>query len=253
MMKLKALVVDDELPAREELIYMLEAGNKVKVVGECEDGDEVTGFLERISVDVVFLDIHMRIQNGLSTAWQIMQLSNNPKIVFTTGYSEYAQQAFELNAIDYVVKPYVQARINKTVAKVEESVRIGTLNQQIQAMIYSGVTAEPNRLPVWQNERLLVLPYSEICYAKSDGKRNIVICTSKDCYTTNLTLRELEERLKPPKFLRTHKSYIANLDRVQEIISWFNNTYMLKLEGCEEQIPVARHYIKAFQNLIGLA
>jgi DNA-binding LytR/AlgR family response regulator len=253
-MLLRALVVDDELPAREELAYMLEASGKVRVVGQCEDGDEVMEFLDQTSVDVVFLDIQMRIQDGLSTAWQIMHSEHPAKIVFTTGYSQYAQKAFELNAVDYVMKPYLEERIHRMIEKVKDSIQAGSSNQPIAGMISGGTSFEPNRMPVWKDGRLLVLPYAEILFAKSDGKRKTVIATAKGYYTTNLTLRELETKLKPPLFLRTHKSYIANLEKVREIVPWFNNTYLLRLEGCEEhEIPVARHYIKPFQDMIGLA
>lgn len=252
-MILKALVVDDEPPAREELTYMLEASGKVQVIGECEDGDEVIPFLYKTPVDIVFMDIQMRVQNGLSTAWQIIQMEKPPKIVFTTGYSQYAQEAFELNAIDYIMKPYVQERINRSIMKAEENLKTGRVNEPIQTMINHGETYEPNRLVAWRNDRLVVLPYDEILYAKADESRKTLVASTKDVCHTTLTLKELEEKLRQPNFLRTHKSYIVNLEKVEEIIPWFNNTYLLKIKHAGgHDIPVARHYMKQFQLIMGI-
>jgi DNA-binding LytR/AlgR family response regulator len=251
---IRALVVDDEIPARRELAFMLESSGKVRVIGECEDGEDVLPFIMETTVDVVFLDIQMRVQSGLYTAWQIMQSKNPPRIIFTTGFSQYAQEAFELNAIDYIMKPYVQERVNRSVVKLKESLRAEAFNAPIAAMIERGGTFEPNRLLAWKNDRLIVIPHADILLAKSDESRKTVIATSKGFFYVNYTLKELEERLRPPTFLRTHKAFIANLDRVQEITPWFNNTYMLKIEGAEEhEVPVARHYMKQFQRFMGIA
>lgn len=253
-MFLNALVVDDELPAREELTFMLESSGKVRVVGECEDGDEVIPFLLKTPVDVVFLDIKMRVQNGLSTAWQIIQLERPPKIVFTTGFSQHAQEAFELNAVDYIMKPYLQDRINRSVMKAIDNIKAGQANSPILSMINKGDSFEPNRLVVWKNDRLVVIAYSDVIYAKADANRKTAVITAKGAFQANFSLKELEEKLKPPTFLRTHKSYIVNLDKVQEIVPWFNNTYLLKLvDSPDHDVPVARHYIKQFQSILGIS
>lgn len=252
-MLLNALVVDDEPPAREELAFMLESSGKVRVAGECEDGDEVIAFLQKTPVDVVFLDIQMRVQNGLSTAWQIIQLGRPPKIIFTTGFSQYAQEAFEVNAVDYIMKPYLQDRINRSVMKAAESLKTEQANKPILAMISKGDALESNRLVAWKNERLVVIPYSDIIYVKADESRKTAVATAKGIFLANFNLKELEDKLRPPAFLRTHKSYIVNLDKVQEIVPWFNNTYLLKLEDSpDHDVPVARHYIKQFQSILGI-
>jgi DNA-binding LytR/AlgR family response regulator len=248
---LKAIVVDDELPAREELICMLEELEGIGVVAAFEDGEETMEFLKmEKQVDVVFLDVQMRRKDGITTAGEILQLDSQPYIVFVTGFGEYAVKAFELDAVDYIVKPYDHERLRKTVAKLQElKIRHQLANDHVQDFISRNVQT-PAKLSVWAHDRMIILQPGDIYFAKIDAKGKTMIISTKGDFWTKFTLKELAEKLAMGRFFRTHKSFLVNLDQVEEVILWYNSTFMLKLAGQKEaQVPVARHYIKEFNKV----
>ncbi|MBZ4654749.1 MAG: ypdB [Peptococcaceae bacterium] len=251
---MKALLVDDEFPAREELRCLLEEIGGIEVVGECEDGEEALAFLKKTPLDVIFLDIQMSVKDGLTTAWEILQLPHPPKIVFTTGYNEYAVKAFELNAVDYVMKPYSKKRLEQTVKKLVELKKAEKWeNGTIYDLLAKNVVTHRGRLSVWAHDRLIVLNTSQIIFVKAEGKGKTVLYTEKGNFVTGFTLKEIEEKLNSSQFCRIHKSYLVNLEKIREVIPWFNNTYVLVLEDyTEENIPVSRHYIKKFNEKMGI-
>lgn len=253
-MRLRAVLVDDEFPARGELRCLLEEIGGVDVVREFEDGEEVCSLLEREEVDIVFLDIQMGVKDGLTVAAEIMKLPKAPKVVFTTGYSEYAVQAFELNAVDYLIKPYSRRRMEQTIIRILDLKKVEQSGDSKKLEILNrGPDWAQGRFPVWDSDRLIVLDDTKIFFAKALEKRKTVICTEQGNYITSLTLREIESRLRYPRFLRTHKSFIINIEKVREVIPWFNNTYVLQLEGCpEKNLPVSRRYLKEFKEIIGI-
>jgi two-component system LytT family response regulator len=242
-MPLKALIVDDEFPAREELACMLEETGAVAVVGTCEDGEEALEFLRERPVDVVFLDIRMPTMDGLAAAREILALPDRPRVIFTTGFSEHAVKAFELEASDYLVKPYAQDRLEMAIRKVRDFYGGGAKPAGLPPV---GVETG-GKLPVWANGRLVLLNTADIFFAKAAGKRNTLIVARKGQFSTSTTLRELEVRLSRANFVRTHKSYLVNAELIEEVVPWFNNTYLLVLQDCPvRDIPVARHYVRDF-------
>ena len=253
-MKLKAIIVDDEFPAREELKSLLVECGKVDVVGEGEDGDEVAELLARYKPDIVFLDIQMRNQDGLVTAGEIMEQEFPPAVVFTTGYSQYAVRAFALNAVDYILKPYSLDRVIASVEKIRKLKAPPASIAEIPA--YDVAAKTENSLPhlsVWSKDRILILRPVDIFFARAEENRQTLLQTVKGPIITKITLKDLENMLRGQQFLRTHKSFFVNLAKVTEVIPWFNNTYMLVLDNCpENNIPVARHYIKEFNALMGI-
>lgn len=256
---LKVLLVDDEFPARAELRCLLDEIGGFSIEGECEDGEEALEMIRLKDIDVVFLDIRMSNKDGLATAWEIIQIPDHPGIVFTTGYNEYAVKAFELNAIDYVMKPYSKRRLEQTTKKLNNEKRTKEKkagqkgNNQKFEMVEKNMNIENGKLTVWISDRLAVIKFSEIFFVKAGNKGKAVLSTEKGVLHLNKTIKEIEERINSPKFMRTHKSYYVNTEKVQEIIPWFNNTYALILEGCpEKNIPVSRHYIKEFNQLMGI-
>ncbi len=242
-MRLKALIVDDEFPAREELACMLEESGAVEVIGACEDGEEALEFLRERPVDVVFLDIQMPTMDGLAAAREIITLADRPRVVFTTGFSEHAVKAFELEASDYLVKPYSKERLEKAIRKIQDH-----YGGEEKTAGLPPVGAETGgKLPVWANGRLILLSTADIFFAKAAGKRNTLIVARKGEFATGTTLRELEAKLSKANFIRTHKSYLVNAERIEEVVPWFNNTYLLGLQDCPvRDIPVARHYVRDF-------
>lgn len=246
-MNLKVLVVDDELPAREELKCILEELDGITVSGEYEDGEDVLAALEKDLPDIIFLDIQMRSQDGLVTAEALLNLEKPPHVIFCTGFNQYAAKAFELNAVDYILKPYSIDRVRKSVDKVRQFK--GFIAQKVQQAEF-----RLGNICVWSSERIIVIHPEKIIFARSDEKKQTLLYTEQGSYHTKFTLKELNEMLQNKNFLRTHKSYLVNLDKVQEVIPWFNNTYVLVLENCREtNIPVARHYLKLFNQIMGIS
>lgn len=252
-MKIAAIIVDDEFPARAELKSILEESGDIDIVGECEDGDEVLAMIQKRNPDVVYLDIQMRNKNGLITAGEILELTYSPHIVFTTGFNQFAAKAFELNAVDYILKPYSSERVHKSIAKLLASKTSLSMQPNLAKAIRPNKTLPPN-LCVWSRDRMVVLRPAEIFFAKADENRQTLLQTEQGAMFTKLTLKDLDSMLTEQGFLRTHKSYLVNLTKVREVIPWFNNTYVLALENCSEaNIPVARHYIKEFNKIMGIA
>ncbi len=248
---IKAIIVDDELPAREELKSMLGDLPNFRVIADFEDGIEVVEYLKTPNqADVVFLDVQMRCKDGITAAWEIMQLPSAPHIVFVTGYGQYAVKAFELNAVDYIMKPFDEHRLAQTAKRLQEmqlSERFSNAN--ICDFFNSSVSPKNTRFCVYQNGRMIILPPNEILFIKSEEMGKTLIVSERGNFHTRMTLKDFEAKLAASQLLRIHKSYLVNPDKVREIIPWFNNTFMLVLEGCEdERIPVARHYIKDFQK-----
>jgi len=248
---LKAIVVDDELPAREELKYILEEMPDISVIADFEDGAELMDYLKQDrQVDVVFLDVQMRRKDGITTAGEILQLPQPPYVVFLTGFGEHAVKAFELNAVDYILKPFSEQRLRQTVKKLLALQKKNKLSNSNVYQFLSG-TEPPGRvrLSVWANDRMVILQPSDIVFVKIDEDGKTMICSTKGKLVTKLALKEIEQKLSSTQFFRTHKSFLVNLDKISEVEPWFNNTYMLTLEGCsEERVPVARHYMKDFNK-----
>ncbi len=248
-MALRILIVDDELPAREEMKHILEDIGNIEVVGECANGQAALDFLAKNrDVDAVFLDIEMPVLDGLATARKINELPDPPKLVFSTGFSQFAVQAFELDGTDYVMKPYSQKRMEMTIARLTR----GKEQNEKEPAGYHNNVVLPNKLAVWHNDRLLVLdPKEEIMLIKVEKRRKALFYTKRGILESGMPLKDIEERLSNSGFLRIHKSYIVNMDKVREVLPWFNDTYLLVVENCEqEEVPVSRHFMQKFKSVL---
>lgn len=245
---LKILLADDEYPARQELRSLLADYSELQIVAECEHGQAVLDYLANDTVDVIFLDIEMPVLNGLDVTQKLQALPKPPKIVFLTGFDQFAVRAFELEAFDYILKPYTQSRLDMTILKLQNAFNATAPNQSQPDSNF------PVKLSLWQNNKMLVFnPKEEIYLIKTDSIKKLLIYTNKGILESALPLKVLEAKLAPCGFLRTHKSYIVNMNKVREVIPWFNDTYILTLENCpEKEIPVSRHFIQSFKNFINL-
>lgn len=250
-MAIKVLIIDDEYPSRQELRCILEEITNIEIVGECCSGNEACQKVLECDVDAVFLDIQMTtVNDGLVAAEKIKKTVQAPKIIFTTGYSEFAIQAFEMEALDYVLKPYSRERIELTIERLtreDAATTQGNLRSQNER------TPEQVRIPVWNNDRLIVFQAAEIFFVRTEQKRKTVLYTVKGDFVTTMPLKEVQERLAACGFFRTHKSFLVNLSKVREITPWFNDTYVLAIDGCSvTDIPVAKHFIREFKHAMGI-
>ncbi|MDI2589706.1 LytTR family DNA-binding domain-containing protein [Psychrobacillus sp. NEAU-3TGS] len=243
---LKAFIVEDEPLARDELKYLLMESKQIEIVGEAGSLVDAVKYISKQKPDLVFLDIDLDGDNGLDLAKQLLMLNPTPAIVFATAYDEYALQAFELNAIDYILKPFDEDRIRQTLEKIIQIAKIGTQKITITPSLKKAST---DKIAVLVDERIVLLENDSIIYLESfEGKCKIKTMT--DEYLVNDSLVVIEKKLQHPQFMRVHRSFIVNLDHIVEIHPWFNSTYNLVLKD-KSKVPVSRTYIKEFKMHVG--
>lgn len=240
---LKAYIVDDEPLARDELKYLLGRSKEVDILGDTDSIENALMDIAALKPDLVFIDIELTEDNGLSLAKQLQTIDPSPAIVFATAYDEYALQAFEVNAVDYLLKPVDEYRMQKTLEKVK-------LIKTKEFALDSNVKNDRNgKIPILVNDRIILLNCKDILYIESvEGK--CLIKTNCQEYIVNDPLVEWEKKLNRFQFLRVHRSYLVNLDEIEEIDPWFNSTYNLIIKG-SLKVPVSRTYVKELKKAFG--
>jgi two-component system response regulator LytT len=257
-MSLTAIVVDDEQLAREELCYMLEQIGNIEVIAQAGNGFEAVGVVDRLTPDVLFLDVQMPGLNGFEVAHQLIQKGTPPSIVFVTAFDRHAIEAFEVNAVDYLLKPVEAARLEKAVERARQRVlpaREAPINDQIEHImqLIDARKSKRERVAVKVGERFLLVQAEEIIYASlTDDSINIV--TSQLAGTSNFrTLDELHSRLDPGIFWRVHRSHLVNINKVKEIVPWFSRNYILRMKDAKgTEIPVSRAQTKRLREYLRL-
>lgn len=243
---LKAFIVEDERLARDELKYLLMESAQIEIVGEADSLVDAVKDISKLKPDIVFLDIDLEGDNGLDLAKQLLMLKQAPAIVFATAYDEYALQAFELNAIDYILKPFDEDRIRQTLEKI---IRMGKIGNEKIAFSPSLKKASTDKIAVLVDERIVLLENDSIIFLESyEGKCKIKTLT--DEYIVGDSLVVIEKKLQQTQFMRVHRSFIVNLDHIVEIHPWFNSTYNLVLKD-KSKVPVSRTYSKEFKMHVG--
>ena len=234
---LKALIVDDEAPARSELRFLLEEDGRVEVMAEAANVREAIERLQENSVDVVFLDINMPDATGMKLAEALQRLTAPPVVVFVTAYSEYALDAFEVNAVDYLVKPVETERLAQAVTRVLEQVRL-----QAQAKATERISVEKAGKKVFVNIDSIrfVMARDDYTYVQTDTDR--FFCTS--------SLSQLEKRLEGHGFFRVHRGYLVNLSYVNEVETVAGGTLLLSIDSCEENVPVSRRRVTQLKKVL---
>jgi len=257
-MSLKVVVVDDEQLAREELCYMLEQMGSVEVLAQAGNGLEAVGIVERLEPDVVFLDVQMPGLTGFEVAHRLLQNGQSPNIIFVTAFDRYAIEAFEVNAVDYLLKPVEGSRLEQALDRARK--RLGTskdvpLDGQLERIVQlmAERQSKRERVAVKVGERFLLVQAEEIIYASlTDESINIV--TGQLAGTSNFrTLDELQSRLDPSVFWRVHRSHLVNINKVKEIVPWFSRNYILRMKDAKAtEIPVSRAQTKRLREYLRL-
>lgn len=245
MPEIKVLVADDELPARGELKYDLAAVPGVQVVGEAANGKEVLSFLKvHPNVDLLFLDIEMPVMNGLEAAKEIVRAGLPVKIVFATGYSQFAVQAFDLEAFDYILKPYSEERIRRIIRRLSDSLALRASRETDAEVISSAQKVSIQG----KDKTVMIDPAREIILIATEKSDLTLFYTVSGIIESRMTLRDIEALLSQLGFFRTHKGYIVNLSMIREIQTDDNGTLLLTMNHFpKEKVPVSRHYIKDFK------
>jgi DNA-binding LytR/AlgR family response regulator len=250
------LIADDEKPARGELRYMLGQLEAGATVLEARNGSEVFVHLAHGAVDVIFLDINMPGQSGLAVAAAILERPNPPLVVFATAYDAHAVRAFELAALDYIVKPFAEQRLAQSMVRIRQALaardahaeRLGALRTYLQR---AGVAADFTRL--WcerANGNGVLVEYGDVLWVEAEEKRVYVQSRAGDRLEVRTTLKELEARLAPYHIVRVHKAYLVNLAHVREIVPWFSGAYLLRMDDdAGSEIPMSRQYAAQLKEM----
>jgi two-component system response regulator LytT len=256
-MSIQAVVVDDEQLAREELCYMLDQVGGVEVIAQAGNGVEAIAIIERFTPEVVFLDVQMPGLNGFEVAHRLIQTGRTPNIIFVTAFDRHAIEAFEVNAVDYLLKPVDASRLEQALEKARKRVAAAEapLNGQLERLVELMAERQNKRerLAVKVGERFLLVQADEIIYASlTDDSINIV--TNQFAGTSNFrTLDELQARLDPGIFWRVHRSHLVNINKVKEIVPWFSRNYILRMKDAKAtEIPVSRAQTKRLREYLRL-
>ncbi len=250
---IRCVVVDDEMPAINEIKYVLNEIGGVEIVAEAYDYEMAANVICNVKPDAVFLDINLGSGDGIELAEMLTKEKNCPAIVFVTAYNDYAIKAFEVNAIDYILKPINSKRLSKALNKIRENIenkeQSGT-DERLK-MFLENYNKKIERISVYADGKYIPLEPEEIYYVTTDG-RNTIINTGKGEYITSMTLSELENKFRDYNLFRTHRSYLLNLDHVKEVYNWFNGTLQVVLTGSDEKIPVSRNKVCSFKEIMGI-
>ena len=254
---MKAIIVDDEPLARNELRYLLTEIQPFEQISEAETIQETLELLLFDTYDVVFLDINLMDESGLDMASKINQMANHPHIIFATAHDNFAVKAFELNATDYILKPFEKSRIEQALAKITPSIPPDTTHKQAASTNYEvesdAKDASPydfDKLPVEMDDRIHLLNTTDIIAISVNNGVTTINTTTGDFETTQ-PLSHYEQRLNDKRFIRIHRATIINRNYIQTIDHWFNYMYQLTMMR-DLKFQVSRSYMKRFKQQFAL-
>jgi two-component system LytT family response regulator/two-component system response regulator LytT len=244
------IVVDDEKPARDEIKYLLDKHHNFEVIGEAENGVAAMNLILTNDPDVIFCDISMPLLDGINLAKKILNKGINTYLVYITAYDEYAIKAFELNAVDYLLKPLKDDRFLTTLSKIESLKESKQLNMNRMDKFLNEFTIPQERkshLCLYKEGLLYPVKSDQILCIYIEDKI-VKIDTVKGTFECYKSLSEIENILPENDFFKCHRSYIINLNYIESIIPWFNRTYRVKLKGLDKEIPISRNQTNEFKN-----
>jgi two-component system LytT family response regulator/two-component system response regulator LytT len=248
----EALLVDDEALARQQLREALASEPNINIIGEASNGLEAIEMIARLKPDLVFLDIEMPGLNGFEV---INSLKQCPHIIFVTAYDQYAIRAFEVNAVDYLLKPVTAGRLHKSLARIREALAgdsefESAALQQLVTKLNKMSHKHASRLAAYRGNHIVLVNISDILYAKVEDKL-VFVYTKGGRLLVNRSLSDLEEILSAEGFFRINRSTIINLECLVEIIPWFSGTCKLKL-STQEEMTVSRERVRHLKENVGL-
>jgi two-component system, LytTR family, response regulator LytT len=261
---LRVMVVDDEQLAREELCFQLEQLGDVEIVAQAGNGPEALSAFERCDADLVFLDVQMPGLSGFEVAHQLLQREDDcPALVFVTAFDQHAIEAFEVNAVDYLLKPVEASRLEQALSRARRRISAersssptsAPLNEHLEQIVKLMQSRQGRReqVAVKVGERFMLVQADEIIYA-SLAEESINIVTGQVSGTSNhRTLDDLQARLDPEIFWRVHRSHLVNINKIKEIVPWFSRNYILRMKDAKgTEIPVSRSQTKRLREYLKL-
>jgi two-component system, LytTR family, response regulator LytT len=258
---IRTVVVDDERLARDELCYLLGTVGGIDVVAQAGDGLEALSLIREHQPELVMLDIQMPGLTGFEVARRLLEDGSHPQMVFVTAFDRYAIEAFEINAVDYLLKPVEVDRLGTAIDRVRRRIQAenGTRGHQPPPeldkllQMLAGRRAHREQLAVKVGDRFLLLHAEEVVHASVEDDVITVVTNSLSGTSNYRTLDELQARLDPAVFWRVHRSHLVNINKVKEIVPWFSRNYMLKMRDAKgTEIPVSRSQTKRLRDYLKL-
>jgi len=241
-MQVKTVIVDDEQPICDEVEYLLKDHSDVEVAATFNNSQQAFVYISQNHCDLVFLDIQMPGMSGLELAQQLGMLRTPPLVVFLTAFQEHALEAFNTPAVGYITKPITEEKLAKVLAKVRHLLLGREQPEKVPV----------NKICVTHNGKLIPLDKTDIVLAYVKDK-DVFVRTKNAEFTAALTLQELESLLGEQQFMRVHRQYIVNLDKITEIIPWFHGSYLLRMGDFKtEEVPVSRNKVRFLKSAMGI-
>jgi two-component system, LytTR family, response regulator len=253
--KIRTLVVDDEPMARERILGLLAQEQDVEVIGQCADGIQAVSAIQQLSPELVFLDVQMPAVDGFGVIKQI-GADRMPMVVFVTAYDEYALQAFEVHALDYLLKPFGRDRLQQCLDHARhqrERHRAGELGKSLLALVqdFRPEQKKQDRLVVKSGGRVFFVRTEDIDWIEASGNY-VRLHLKEQSYLFRETMNQMESRLDPQRFFRIHRSRIVNTERIKELQPWFNGEFVVVLQN-GTQLRLSRSYREKLEERLGKA
>jgi two-component system LytT family response regulator/two-component system response regulator LytT len=259
-MPINTVIVDDERPARDELAFLLKDFPEVNVVAQGRNGLEAIALIKEHDPDLVFLDVQMPGLDGFGVIKKLVERKLRiPQIVFATAFDNYAVKAFEVNAVDYVLKPFDKGRIAKAIQRAKKLVESNTspvdrLESLVgQLSLPASKAAQPVKLLVKSNARMFLVDAEDVIYASIQDGTITIFARDFEGVSNYRTIEDLAASLDADVFWRAHRSYLVNINHIKEVVPWFKSSYMIKMDDKRaSEIPVSRAQTKRLRELLKL-
>jgi two-component system, LytTR family, response regulator len=257
-MKIKTLIVDDEQPARDELAFLLKSFPDIEIAGQGKNGVDAVNLIRELEPQLVFLDVQMPGLDGLGVIKRLLEKKMPlPLFVFATAYDHYAVHAFEVNAVDYLLKPVSRARLEKTILKIRRVLETADTTHEkldrLVQMVEERPTVQKTRLTVKSGGRMFLVDSDDVIYAAIEDGVISIVTKDLEGQSNFRTVEELQDILDSKVFWRVHRSYLVNINRIKEIVPWFKSSYQLKMDDRKQtEIPVSRAQTRKLRTMLNL-
>lgn len=261
-MPIRCIIVDDEVPARDELRYLLAEYKDIEVIAEAESASTAISKIEELKPDLVFLDIQMPGGDGFSVIETLVELPSQPLYVFITAFDHYAVKAFEAGSIDYLLKPISVQRLEQTIRRIRQSLELNrpsSMSEDMQSLLIRiaeahSPLAREIKIPAEKNGRICLLNPEKIIYFQYDqGKIFACLFEARLPVYGIATMEKLDEHLQGFSFFRIHRSALVNIDYIREFSPWFHGKYNLIMNDAQStELCVSRSRVKDFKLILGL-
>jgi two-component system LytT family response regulator/two-component system response regulator LytT len=266
-MPIQTVIVDDEKPAREELTYLLKAFPEVVLVAQGRNGLEGVALIREHTPDLVFLDVQMPGLDGFGVIKKLIDRKlRMPQIVFATAYDNYAVQAFEVNAVDYVLKPFDKGRIARAIARAKKQLeaqaspveRLESLLTQMGGKLawaaqQAAAIRPATKLLLKAQQKMLLVDSEDVVYATIEDGLITLATREMEGASNYRTIEELQAQLDPDIFWRVHRSYLVNIHQIKELVPWFKSSYILRMSDKKQsEVPVSRNQTRRLRELLKL-